>query len=65
MIFFKCTYMEVENISTVLGHGPDLCKCKHSKKRKKKKVYYYYENIFDLVDALKGSRGPLGSMGHL
>lgn len=35
------------------------------KNAKKKKVYYYYENIFDLVDALKGSRGPLGSMGHL
>ena len=25
---------------------------------------YYYENVFDLVDALKGSRGPVGSMDH-
>lgn len=33
-------------------------------KKKKKKVYYYYENVFDLVDALKGSRGPVGSMDH-
>ena len=42
------------------------CKCQHSKTHTHThtKVYYYYENFFDPVDALKGSRGPSGSMDH-